>query len=212
MREKKDFLLETCYHCGNKGLLRVLYNHEDTWGGAEDLEEEFNWFLLKCPVCGMLSLREDYTNEAMIDHRQNQFYEKRIIYPKTKYDFEFAPKSIQRAFESAVKVSKIDTDICLLSLRRTLEMICKDKAAQGKTLELKIQDLVTKNILPATLDDSSWLIRNMGNDAAHADAIHYTDYEVEQIIEFVAQIITYLYELPERITRLKKSRQKRLDK
>ncbi len=71
--------------------------------------------------------------------------------------------------------------------------------------------MVQKNILPATLDDSSWLVRNMGNDAAHADAIRYTEYEVEQIIEFVEQIITYLYELPERITILKKTRQKRLD-
>ena len=84
----------------------------------------------------MLTLREDYTNESMIDSRENQIYEKRIVYPKTKYDFKYAPKSIQRAFESAVKVAKIDSAICLLSLRRTLEMICKDKSAQGKTLEL----------------------------------------------------------------------------
>ena len=91
-------------------------------------------------------------------------------------------------------------------------MICKNKYAQGKTLELKIQDLAQRNILPATLNDSSWLVRNMGNEAAHADDIHYTEYEVEQLIDFVEQIITYLYELPERITRLKKARQKRLNK
>lgn len=211
MKREKEFLIETCYHCGNTGQLKILYENESEWGGGQDFFEKINWILLKCPVCGMLTLREDYTNESMIDSRENQIYEKRIVYPKTKYDFKYAPKSIQRAFESAVKVAKIDPAICLLSLRRTLEMICKDKYAQGKTLELKIRDLVQKNILPATLDDSSWLVRNMGNDAAHADAIRYTEYEVEQIIEFVEQIITYLYELPERITILKKTRQKRLD-
>lgn len=211
MKEKKEFVIETCYHCGNEGMQKILYAHEMCYGGEEDLEEEFNWLLLKCPVCGMLTLREDYTNEAMINFRHEQIYEERIVYPKTKYNFRYTPKSIQRAFESAIKVSKMDTDICLLSLRRTLEMICKNKSAHGKDLEQKIQDLVAKNILPETLNDSSWLIRNMGNDAAHADAIHYTEHEVEQIIEFVEQIITYLYELPERILKLKKARQKRIE-
>ena len=128
--------IETCYHCGNTGQQKILYENESEWGGGQDFFEEINWILLKCPVCGMLTLREDYTNESMIDSRENQIYEKRIVYPKTKYDFKYAPKSIQRAFESAVKVAKIDSAICLLSLRRTLEMICKDKSAQGKTLEL----------------------------------------------------------------------------
>lgn len=211
MKGKREFIIGTCYHCGNEGLQKIMFTHAISFGEEQEFQEDFNWFLLKCPVCRMLSLKEDYTNESMINFKEEQIYDERIVYPKTKYDFNYTPKSIQRAFESAIKVSKIDLDICLLSLRRTLEMICKNKSAQGNSLEQKIKDLVAKNILPATLNDSSWLIRNMGNDAAHADAIHYTEYEVEQIIEFVEQIITYLYELPERILRLKKARQKRID-
>ena len=206
-----DTIIETCYHCGNTGKQDILYFHKQTWGEdfPNELYEEFNWFLLKCPVCGMVSLKEDYTNDAMVNIKHEQFFEERIVYPKTKFNFRHAPKSIQQAFESAVKVSKIEPAICLLSLRRTLEMICKNKEAQGHTLEEKIKDLADKNILPSTLKDSSWLIRTMGNDAAHADDINYTDYEVGQIIEFVEMIITYLYELPCRIERLKETREKR---
>ena len=210
MANKNNTLIETCYHCGNTGRQDILYFHRQCFGDYPDeLQEEFNWFVLKCPVCGMASLKEGYTNEAMVNIRNEQIFEERIVYPKTKFDFKYAPKSIQRAFESAVKVSKIDPAVCLLSLRRTLEMICKNKKAQGKNLEEKIKDLANKNILPSTLDDSSWLIRTMGNDAAHADDINYTEYEVGQIIEFVEMIITYLYELPNRIDKLKEAREKR---
>lgn len=37
-----------------------------------------------------------------------------------------------------------DTIICLMALRRTLEIICKDMGARGKTLEKKILDLTEK--------------------------------------------------------------------
>ena len=84
------------------------------------------------------------------------------------------------------------------------------KKIRATIREEKIKDLANKNILPSTLDDSSWLIRMMGNDAAHADDINYTDYEVGQIIEFVEMIITYLYELPNRIDDLKEARERRL--
>lgn len=211
MASRRGTIIETCYHCGNTGRQDILHLHKQSWGGRpEELYEEFNWLVLKCPTCGMISLKEDYTNEAMVDVHGEQFFEESIVYPKTKFHFRYTPKSIQRAFESAVKVSKIDPAICLLSLRRTLEMICKNKNAQGNSLEAKIKDLANRNILPATLDDSSWLIRMMGNDAAHADDINYTDYEVEQIIEFVEIIITYLYELPNRIDKLKEARERRL--
>lgn len=211
MKEKNDFIIETCYHCGNKGQQQILFSHEMNFGAEQELEEYFNWFLLKCPVCGMLTLKENYSNECMVDNKGEFIIEEKVVYPKTKYDFKYTPKVIQTAFESAVKVSKIDSNICLLSLRRTLEMICKDKVAKGKTLEQKIKDLSSKNILPATLNDSSWLIRTIGNEAAHADTINYTEYEVAQIIGFVEQIITYLYELPECIAGMKESRQKRIN-
>ena len=211
MADIRGTIIETCYHCGNTGRQDILYSHKQSWGNRpHELYEEFNWFVLKCPVCGMISLKEDYTNEAMVNVRHEQIFEESIVYPKTKFNFRYAPKSIQRAFQSAVKVSKIEPAICLLSLRRTLEMICKNKNAHGNTLEAKIKDLANSNILPETLDDSSWLIRMMGNDAAHADDINYTEYEVGQIIEFVEMIITYLYELPNRIDKLKETREKRL--
>ena len=211
MANKRKTIIETCYHCGNTGVQDILHFHKQSWGGYQgELYEQINWLVLKCPVCGMVSMKEDYTNETMIDFGHEQIFDEKIVYPKTKFNFRYAPKSIQRAFESAVKVSKIDPAVCLLSLRRTLEMICKNKQAQGKTLENKISDLANKNILPSTLNDSSWLIRTMGNDAAHADEINYTDYEVGQIIEFVEMIITYLYELPCRIDNLKDAREKRL--
>lgn len=82
-------------------------------------------------------------------------------------------------------------------------MICKEKGATGKFLENKVADLVEKNILPPMIGDACWIIRQMGNDAAHADKIDVYTYEVEQIIGYVATIIDYLYSMPYRVSKMK---------
>ena len=107
MNRTGDFFIATCYHCGNEGLQKILYSHETHYGGGQELHEKFNWFLLQCPVCRMLSLKQDYTNEAMLDYDERQIYDERIVYPQTKYDFRYVPISIKQAFESAIKFPKL---------------------------------------------------------------------------------------------------------
>lgn len=45
-------------------------------------------------------------------------------------------------------------------------------------------------------EDACWIIRKLGNEAAHGDNVHYFEYEVEQVITYVSEIINYLYCLP----------------
>ena len=130
--------------------------------------------------------------------------ESKIEYPIIAVSPEGVPKEIYSAFEAAVKTKGIDYAICLLSLRRVLEMICKDKEAVGKDLEKKIDDLIEKKIFPPMIEDACWIIRQMGNDAAHADKVNVYTYDVEQVISYVATIIDYLYSLPFRVENMKK--------
>lgn len=78
-------------------------------------------------------------------------------------------------------------------------MIAKNMDAKGETLEKKIEFLVEKKSLPEMLNDACWIIRKMGNAAAHADDIKVHAYDVDKVIEYVAVIIEYLYSLPKRI-------------
>ena len=45
-------------------------------------------------------------------------------------------------------------------------------------------------------EDACWIIRKLGNETAHGDNVQYFEYEVEQVITYISEIINYLYCLP----------------
>lgn len=209
-----NYKLLTCFHCGNKGLLKIEYCRDSTYGDTTydsygklidfDPWETHKWYLLSCPVCAGVTLYHEYG-----DYGMPQFDE--ILYPNIKYDFQGLPMEVKAAFESALKVKNIDKAVCLLALRRTLEAICKDKGAEGEDLYTMVQDMIKKNILPKTFDDACWIIRKLGNNAAHADKSNFYDSQVERTIEFMQYIIEYLYTLPVKMNRMKNRIQQQLE-
>ena len=207
---KREQILLSCYHCGNKGLLHVVGQYEERFGGPVidpaglqvglDLEETFSYYLLSCPVCRNITLYQRDADETMFGS-----YNDKILYPKNSIDLDGVPNNIKSAFESAVRVESVSSEICLLSLRRTLEMIFKEKQAKGKNLAEMIKDLIAQGILPDALNDACWIIRVLGNEAAHANKSSVTKHDVEEVIGFVETIIDYIYSLPTKIYRLKKT-------
>lgn len=204
----EEYILKQCFHCGNKGLMTILCQHKHEFGGpildqdgygfGYELREDFEWTLLKCPICHMVSLLQVHREEE-----NPGFDDEKILYPKNSINYIGVPSSVKSAFEAALKVKNIDTNICMLSLRRVLEAISKQQGAIGKDLNDMVNDLMAKGKLPAQLEDAYWLIRKLGNEAAHADNVSFYSYEVEQIIEFLEIIMKYLYILPAQMKMLK---------
>lgn len=202
-----------CSHCGNAGILNFItyidtpYQH-GTFGNIL-LDASINhkrWLLFQCPVCKNPTIISEYisANEQPIN-----FTETAYEFPTSNVHFDGVPQNIKTAFDSAIKTKGIDRAICILSLRRTLEMICKEKGASGKDLKDKISDLISQKILPEMMADACWIVRQSGNDAAHADDIIFSEREVEEIIEYVSTVINYLYSMPVRIAKLKQQIQER---
>lgn len=209
--------VHTCFHCGNTGLLKYIgkTHWENSDFGCDNngdvvyynLIEHEDWHLFECPVCNKPVLISEYALDA-ID--EQPIYS--VEYPTIAVSQEGVPKDIYTAYESSVKTKGIDHAICLLSLRRVLEMICKDKQAKGHNLERKIEDLIEKKILPPMIGDACWIIRQMGNDAAHADKVDIFAIEVDQVIGYVATIIDYLYSMPFRVSKMKQKIEDRKNK
>jgi len=199
----------TCFHCGNTGLLKYIgktgWKTEDVQFNEYDeicnyiLIEHEDWFAYSCPVCKKPILISEY----QFDADSTAYPIVTIQYPSLSISKEGVPNDIYSAYEAAVKTKGIDFSICLLSLRRVLEMICKDKGANGKNLESMIADLVQKKELSPMMDDACWIIRQLGNDAAHADKIKVYQYEIEQVIKYLANIIDYLYSMPYQVAKMK---------
>jgi hypothetical protein len=204
-----EYIIQQCYHCGNKGLMKTICQHEHEFGGpifdefdnivSVEFREKFEWTLLECCVCHMVTLRRVCTDETS----DFNFDDTILLYPTNTISYLGVPDNIKAAFEAALKVKNIDTSICLLSLRRVLEAICKQQGAEGKDLNAMIKDLLDKGKLPEQMNDACWIIRQLGNKAAHADEVLFYSYEVEQTIDFLVTIMKYIYILPIQMKQLK---------
>ncbi len=200
--------VHTCFHCGNTGILEYIgksgwqeeQTHKDVYGNVVShyvLEQE-DWYVFACPVCHKPVIISEYTFGDGVCGAESK-----IEYPTIAVSPIGVPKEIYSAYEAAVKTKGIDHAICLLSLRRVLEMMCKDKGAKGNNLEEKITFLINEKILPPMVEDACWVIRKLGNAGAHADNLKIYISELEQVIGYVATIIDYLYSLPRRVAIMK---------
>jgi len=90
-------------------------------------------------------------------------------------------------------------------VRRTLEEICVDRAATGKTLKDRVSALSKTVILPPALISGLDSLRLLGNDAAHVEAKEYTRIgktEVELAIDVTKEVLKSVYQLQDLVARL----------
>lgn len=194
-----------CLHCGNKTHMDKVssysYEDRDQYTCSTD-----TWSMFFCPVCSKVTLEHShiFSEDCDFDEFGNYGPYKRTktLYPHPSATSQAGlPESIKNSFDAAQKVRHIDGAVCALSLRRTLEMICKDKGETSGNLFNKLQNLSNKGILPPILDQIASVLRELGNVAAHADDIEYEfpSELVPELIEFTDIILNYLYVLPAKI-------------
>ena len=198
-----------CFHCGNETPMKKV--GEYSWGSRDLESSEFDFLneyeLFACPVCHKVTLRGVYSDENMIDFRdfdQMLYYdEKRILYPLSNVESNSVPGKIKEEYEAALKTKSIDKYVCLMALRRTLELLLKDKGATKRGLKAKIEEIAAKGVLPDTLKEASSLAKMLGDTAAHDKELEIDQYDVEAMVEFIGFIIEYLYVVPDRINAYK---------
>ena len=198
-----------CFHCGNKTLMRKV--GEYNWGSRDmdfsDIGFIYTYELFACPVCHKVTLRETYSDETMVDYcnyDQVGYYDtKNIIFPLNGIESVSVPPKIKEAYEAALKTKGIDKYVCLMALRRTLELMLNDKGATRWGLKKKIEEIAEKGLLPDTLKEASSLTKILGDTAAHDKDLEIDQYDVEAMAEFIGFIIEYLYIIPDKINNYK---------
>ena len=140
--------------------------------------------LFCCPICDNVILLDTLYDGPDDDIH---YFDPEYCYPHITTDFLGVPEKIKTAFESACATKGIDSAICVLSLRRTLEMICKDKNAVGDDLKKKIDNLVSRSVLPSAMADVCTVIRRYGNEGAHGDEMKLSSIELDRISDMCPQ-------------------------
>ncbi|MDR3572433.1 MAG: DUF4145 domain-containing protein [Anaerolineaceae bacterium] len=115
------------------------------------------------------------------------------------------PINIASAFEEAILCLSANCPrASAVMARRTLEAIAFDKGEtrDDQVLQKKIDNLVTKNLLPPALSDYAKEVRLVGNIGGHFDPINeVTTKDAQQLMIFVRELLKYLYEMPADLAR-----------
>ncbi|WP_353853972.1 DUF4145 domain-containing protein [Bacillus sp. Bos-x628] len=106
--------------------------------------------VFECPVCEGFQLYYTHWNTEEAYYEDYDIYEDGILLfpPIARVNLNDLPKSIRSAYESALRVKNIDNTVCVIALRRTLEMVCKDQGAVNVQLHQKLNQLQQQGILP----------------------------------------------------------------
>jgi len=142
------------------------------------------------------------------DGDTKNFFDETTIYPMSSFDNNAVPRKIAVAFEAALKVKNIDNGVCLMALRRTLELVLCDKGATKWGLKDKIEEIASQGLLLESLKEASKFAKILGDTAAHGKDDGVDSNDVNTMVEFVKYILEYLYVLPHKIEIYKKKIEK----
>ena len=185
----------TCPHCRNLTPHRVAVRYSQV---EEHFDERFGpweagpvYVVLECPACKNITLVRDHYNSE-IDDRDDSA----VLYPTAARKRLGLPKMVASAVESAEKVRDADANAFGVLVRRTLELLCQDRKAVGRTLHDKLKDLGEKGEIPAELVKIAFGLKDLGNIGAHATLGELTPKEVPLMNALLDAILEFVYGAP----------------
>jgi hypothetical protein len=183
-----------CEHCQNYAPMRV------SWTGKvadEEVDDEgfVGWYeywdytLLVCPACERPIITCEYSAAGY------PAPETTTVFPTPDRVVRGLPRQIAQAYGSALKV-KHDPNAYAVLIGRVLDLICKDRGAEGETLFKRLNHLSEKGEIPTKLVDVAHSLRHLRNIGAHADLGTLTAGEVPLLEDLCRAILEYVYSAP----------------
>ena len=132
-----------------------------------------------------------------------------VSYPPERLDFDASgvPPAVSQALEEALTCHAHQCYVAAaIMVRKTLEALCRDRAATGPNLKERIRALGSKVVLPQELLDALDDLRLLGNDAAHIESQEYDqvgEQEVEVAIAVAKEVLKAVYQYTNLLTKLR---------
>lgn len=148
-----------------------MHNSDDDYWWTCD------YSITKCCGCGDITFLTETTEEGDIEYDENG-----NNYIPTKYktypfspqkvaglsDLWYVPNTISTVYRETIKAFNNDCHLLAATgFRMIIEAVCTENNIQGKTLEVKINNLCKNDIITKHDRDRLHSIRFMGNDSVH---------------------------------------------
>ena len=198
-------LIILCGHCGNKTtheqLSETTVDEKIEYQEQTFLDVESKYIITKCGTCNQVSIFSRWST----DHKDTKDLNMAVrIYPPNKYLPSGVPEKVNEAYKEAYRLLKISSQAYVILIRRSLELMCKDKNAKGRDLKSMIDDLALKGIIPNLFTDMGDLIRKIGNSGAHGDNLNLNKFDLELINDFFLAMVEFVYVVPLKIEKIRK--------
>lgn len=126
------------------------------------------------------------------------------LYPHAEKQLTALPRNVMTAYQAAGKVRSIDPNAYAVLIGRVLEIVCKDRNAEGAALYEKLEDLVNKGEIPRRLVDMAHSLRQLRNVGAHASLGELTKEEIPFLDDLCRAVLEYVYSAPELVERARR--------
>jgi len=204
-----------CSHCGNVSFKDLLCQDETEKNDRLFVEHQ----LYRCTICNNVILKET-TRRLPDDYhgsKQPRFHsaaletiEVKQLWPAPLSLPVEVPDRVREIYEEARLVKRSPSSF-VVQIGRALEAMAKDKNAHGRTLNDKLNWLVSQGLLPQVLGQMGHINRIFRNWGAHDTETDVETEDVEMVDEFFRAIVEYLYVAPAKVDRIQKLISQRQD-
>lgn len=164
-------VVHTCPHCGKGGTFMGTHDYTYSVGymmGDRHVSGTVSSSVRFCPNPDCVAPVFLITHGTSVIHSAPN--------PRIDFDSTRLPQQIADSLDEAIGCHAAGCfRASALLVRRTIEEVCKDKAATGGNLKARIQSLGGVMTLPPALIRAMDQLRLLGNDAAHVDASDYDE-------------------------------------
>jgi hypothetical protein len=214
-KDKNTEFRVTCNYCDgdtvHKVLSSVSLSAQEDLGRGDFINYWGNYQIIQCQGCRAISFRKTSGDDQSWDlDEDGEPFENPELFPgrlrgrKPLKNAWHLPKDIRGIYDETHRAlcDKIKT-LSAIGIRALVESVCKNKGADGKNLEDKINALVPLGILTKEGADVLHGTRFLGNQAAH-ELAEPTEEELDTAMDVVENLLFTVYVLPEKAKKLPK--------
>lgn len=147
-----------------------------------------------CPACEDMTLRRYQWHDGYMDGGEEVEYQ--YLYPSAEKTVRGLPRTIERAYQAALRVRQIDPNAYGVLAGRLLDLVCEDRHASGDTLDQRLKSLADKGDIPTKLVSVAAGLRKLRNVGAHANLGELTEAELPVLDDLTRAILEYVYSAP----------------
>jgi hypothetical protein len=187
-----------CPHCGNDSPQQVVTYYNRFRGRGE-----WSYYhLVFCQTCEAPLLYYCDPKRSKASERFT-LKDKELLWPLATSLHHAVPPRIREVYEEAARVKRRAPNAFANQIRRSLEALCRDRGANGRSLNDCLRQLAANGEIPAVLAEMTDVLRLFGNMGSHDDDLSVAPVYVDVIDDFFRAIVEHVYVAPYRVNEVR---------